>query len=184
MKVRRITRSAKGFTLIETMIALAVMAIGVLGLAGMLADSLAYMNGSQADFIAEQKAQQAVEAIFTAKYSSSITWAQVANNSVGNPLGLFFSTPQPILQPGPDGLVNSINDTGAPADYILYPGPDGKLGTADDVKVPLSNYTRTITITPSFGGDANLSQITVTVNYTVGHFTRRYTLNTLISAFD
>ena len=90
MKVRRITRSAKGFTLIETMIALAVMAIGVLGLAGMLADSLAYMNGSQADFIAEQKAQQAVEAIFTAKYSSSITWAQVANNSVGNPLGLVF----------------------------------------------------------------------------------------------
>ncbi len=81
-------------------------------------------------------------------------------------------------------MVNSINDTGAPADYILYPGPDGKLGTADDVKVPLSNYTRTITITPSFGGDANLSQITVTVNYTVGHFTRRYTLNTLISAFD
>ena len=116
------------------MIALAVMAVGVLGLAAMLADSLAYMDGSQANFIAQQKAQQAVESIFTAKYGSTITWAQVANNSVGNPQGLFFSTAQPIRQPGPDGLVNSINDTSAPLDYMLYPGPDGKLGTADDIK--------------------------------------------------
>lgn len=183
MKLRRNRASEKGFTLIETMIALAVMSVGVLGLAAMLADSLAYMDGSQANFIAQQKAQQAVESIFTAKYGSAITWAQVANNSVGNPQGLFFSTAQPIRQPGPDGLVNSINDTSAPLDYVLYPGPDGMLGTADDVKTQLSNYTRTITIA-NFNGDANLRTITVTVNYTVGRFQRTYTLNTLISAFD
>jgi prepilin-type N-terminal cleavage/methylation domain-containing protein len=183
MRQQQIVHASKGFTLLETMIALAVLAIGVLGLAGMLADSLAYMNGSQANFIAQQKAEQAVEAIYTAKYASNITWAQVSNNSVSNPTGLFFSTPQPLRQPGSDGLVNSINDTGAPLDYILLPGPDGMLGTGDDVKELLSNYTETVTIT-NFAGDTNLRSIQVTVNYTTGRFTRSYTLNSLISAFD
>jgi prepilin-type N-terminal cleavage/methylation domain-containing protein len=183
MHAGRSGRSKKGFTLLETLIALVVLAIGVLGLAAMLADSLAYMNGAQADFIAQQKAQQAVESIFTAQYGGAVSWAQISNNSVSNPQGLFFSTPQPILQPGPDGLVNSINDTGAPADYILYPGPDGKLGTADDIKVLLSNYTRTISIV-NYPGDLNLRTVTVTVSYTAGRSNRTYTLNTLISAFD
>jgi prepilin-type N-terminal cleavage/methylation domain-containing protein len=183
MRPQQIKHASKGFTLLETMIALVVLGIGVLGLAGMLADSLAYMNGSQADFIAQQKAEQAVEAIYTAKYGSTITWAQIANFSVGNPQGLFYATPQPIRQPGTDGLIGSINDDSAPLDYILLPGPDGKLGTGDDVKELLGNYTRTITIT-NFNGDANLRTIQVTVNYTTGKFTRSYTLNSLISAFD
>ena len=119
------------------MIALVVLGVGILGLAAMLADSLAYMQGSQEDFIAQQKAQEAIEAINTAKYTNNITFAQVSNFSVGNPGGLFLSTPQPILQPGPDGLVGSINDTGAPPAFILSPGPDGILGTADDVQMPL-----------------------------------------------
>jgi prepilin-type N-terminal cleavage/methylation domain-containing protein len=173
----------KGFTLLELMIAVSILMIGVLGLAAMLADSLAYMSGSQADFIAQQKAEQAIETIFTAKYDSTILWAQVSNYSTSNPTGLFYSTPQPIRQPGSDGLVGSINDNTAPLDYILYPGPDGKLGTADDIKYPLGNFTRTITIT-NFNGDNNLRSIQVTVNYTTGRFTRSYTLNSLISAFD
>jgi len=183
VRERKTRRPEKGFTLLETMIAVAVLAIGVLGLAAMLADSLAYMSGSQADFIAQQKAEQAVESIFTAKYDNTITWAQVANNSVGNPQGLFYATAQPIRQPGSDGLVGSINDNSAPLDYILYPGPDGKLGTSDDIKAPLANFTRTITIT-NFNGDPNLRSINVTVNYTTGRFTRSYTVNSLISAFD
>jgi len=183
MSAGRNGQAEKGFTLIETTIALAVMAIGVLGLAAMLADSLAYMNGSQADFIAQQKAQQAVESIFTARYDSTISWAQVSNYSVSNPQGLFFSTPQLIRQPGADGLVNSINDTTAPLDYILYPGPDGKLGTSDDIQTTLGNYTRTIVIT-NVNTDPNLRQVVVTVNYTAGRFQRAYTLTTLISAFD
>jgi prepilin-type N-terminal cleavage/methylation domain-containing protein len=183
MRQRSNGNEAAGFTLIETMIALVVLGVGILGLAAMLGDSLAYMQGSQDDFIAQQKAEQTVEAIFTAKYNNSITWAQVSNYAIGNPTGLFFSTPQPLLQTGPDGLVGSVNDAASPPDYILQPGPDKILGTADDVQQPLSNFTRTITITP-VPTDPNLRLINVTVNYTAGRFKRQYQLNTMISAFD
>jgi prepilin-type N-terminal cleavage/methylation domain-containing protein len=175
--------SEKGFTLIETMIALMVLAIGVLGLAAMLADSLSYMQGSQADFIAQQKAQEAAEAIFTAKYNNPNNWAQISNNTGANPNGLFMTGPQPLLQPGPDGLVGSINDTGASPEYTLLPGPDGKLGTADDLKIPLTDYTRTIVITND-PTDTNLRDIQITINYTVGRFKRSHTLQTDISAFN
>jgi type II secretory pathway pseudopilin PulG len=184
MRETRKRHLEKGFTLLETMIALVIMFIGVLGLAAMLGDSLAYMQGSQADFIAQQKAEEAVEAINTAKYTNNITFAQVSNFGVGNPGGLFLSGPQPLLQPGPDGLVGGTTDVGAPPAFLLLPGPDNILGTADDVQVPLSNFTRTIAITPIAGEGNGLNQIVVTVNYTVGRFTRQYQITTFISAFD
>jgi prepilin-type N-terminal cleavage/methylation domain-containing protein len=176
--------TAKGFTLIETMIALAVLAGGILGLAAMLGDSMAYMEGSQSAYIAQQKAEEAAEAIFTAKYNNPNNWAAISNNTVANPAGLFLTGPSPLLQPSPTGLVGSVDDVGAPADYILLPGPDGMLGTADDIKMPLTNFTRTIVITP-VPGDTNLRTIQITVTYTVGKFfNRTYVLNTYISAFN
>lgn len=176
--------SAKGFTLLETMIALLVLFVGILGLAAMLGDALAYMRGSQDDFIAQQKAEEAAEAIFTAKYTNGITWAQVSNNSAGNPAGLFLVGPQPVLQPGPiDGLVGTVADAGQPPETILTPGPDGKLGTADDVQLPLTEFTRTITI-GNVAGNPNLRTIQIQVFYNTGRFNRTYTMNTYISAFN
>jgi prepilin-type N-terminal cleavage/methylation domain-containing protein len=174
-------RAANGFTLLETMIALGVLSVGVLMLAGMLADALAYMQGLQDDFIAQQKAEEAAEAIYTAKYTDSLTYAQIANNT--SPGGLFLTGPQPLLVPGVDGLVGTAADAGGPPAYIVYPGPDGKLGTADDIKVPLGNFTRTITITPVPAYPNSLELVTITVNYTSGRFNRNYTLNTYVSAF-
>ena len=175
-------RSQKGFTLMETMIALVVLAVGILGLAAMLGDALTYTASSQNDFIAQQKAEQAVEAIFTAKYSGNATFAQIANPSVANPQGLFLTTPQLLRQPGPDGLVGSINDTTAPLDYILQPGPDGVMGTADDVQLTLGTFTRTITIA-DIVNEPNLRTVNVVVNYRAGRFARSYSLTTYISAF-
>ena len=171
-----------GFTLLETMIALVVLAVGILGLAAMLGDSIAYMQGSQDDFIAQQKAQEAVESIFTAKYTNNASFAQISNNTVANPQGLFLTGPQPLLQVGPDGLVGSVNDTGAPPAYIVYPGPDMKLGTADDIQVPLANYKRTIQIT-NIANEPYLRNVLVTINYTTGRFTRSYTLTTFVSSY-
>lgn len=177
-------RSTKGFTLLETMIALVVLFVGLLGLAAMLGDALAYMRGSQDDFIAQQKAEEAAEAIFTAKYTNGITWAQVSNNSGANPVGLFLNGPQPVLQPGAtDGLVGTVADSAQPAEFILSPGPDGKLGTADDVQLPLTEFTRQITIT-NVATNTNLRTIQIQVFYNTGRFRRTYTMNTYISAFN
>jgi len=175
-------KQERGFTLLEMMIALAVLTLGVLSLAGMLANSLTYMKNSQNDFIAQQKAQEALEAIYTAKYDNTITFSQVANTS-STPPGVFLSTPQPILQPGSDGLVGTSADSTANPAYIYLPGPDGLMGTADDLTVPLSGFTRTITITP-YPGDTNLKTITVTVSYGSGRYARSYTMNSYISAFN
>ena len=172
----------RGFTLMETLIAMVVLAVGILGLAAMLGDSLAYMKGSQDDFIAQQKAEEAAEAIFTAKYNANATFAQISNFGVGNPAGLFLPGPLPLRVPGPDGLVNSVNDGGAPLASIITPGPDKILGTGDDVVVPLGNFTRTITIT-TVPGKPNLKQVLITINYTAGRFTRAYNLTTYVSSF-
>jgi prepilin-type N-terminal cleavage/methylation domain-containing protein len=176
-------QAAQGFTLLETMISLVVLGVGVLGLAAMLADSLAYMQGSQDAFIAQQKAEEAAEAIYTAKYTNNATFAQLSNNTVGNPGGLFLVGPQPLLVPGADGLVGSVADSGGTPAYIVYPGPDGKLGTADDVKQALGNFTRTIAITPVAGYTNSLNQVVITVSYTTGRFQRAYSLTTYVSAF-
>lgn len=181
MRQAKRTRLQEGFTLIETTIAILVLAWGVLSLAVQLCDALAYMEGSQADFIAQQKAEEALEAIFTAKYTSTISFAQIANtNSV--PPGIFLPTAQPILQPGPDGLVGTTADSTAPSAYIINPGPDGLMGTADDIDMPLTDFTRTITITPT--SDPNLTSVSVTINYTAGRFQRSYTLSSFVSAFN
>jgi prepilin-type N-terminal cleavage/methylation domain-containing protein len=175
-------KQAAGFTLLETMIAMAVLLIGVLGLAAMLGSSLAYMQNSENDFIAQQKAEEALEAIYTAKYDDTITFAQVANTTA-NPPGIFLATGQPILQPGTDGLVGTSTDSTASPAYIYLPGPDGLMGTSDDIQVPLSGFTRTITIT-NVANDANLRTITVTVSYVKGRVSHSYSMNSYISAFN
>jgi len=183
MRQAKRRRTAAGFTLIETMVALVVLGVGVLGLAAMLADALAYMHGSEEDFIAQQKAEEAAESIYTAKYSNNATFAQISNNTAGNPAGLFLVGPQPLLQPGPDGLVGTVADAGRPPEFILDPGPDKILGTGDDIQIPLGNFTRTIAIS-AVPGKANLNVVTITVNYTAGRFRRAYTLTTYVSAFN
>ena len=171
-------RSTKGFTLLETMIALMVLFVGILGLAAMLGDALAYMRGSQDDFIAQQKASEAVESIFTARDSGALTWPQILNTADG---GIFSPAASQLLDPGPDGIIGTADDA-LPVDCIVSPGPDGILGTADDTCAPLNPFTRTITITTNVNGDTNLRQITVTMNYTAGKLTRQYQLITFISA--
>ncbi len=173
----------RGFTLLETMIATLVLLVGVLGLAMLLGSSLAFLNGSQADLIAQQKAAEAVECIFTARDMQALTWAQIQNTASG---GLFLAGAQSMTDPGPDGLVGTAVDSGVNPSSVILPGKDGILGTADDVVLVLSNayhMTRTITIS-TIAGESAVRQIQVTVNYTYGGFTRAYTLTTYISQYS
>lgn len=191
MRILRRGRSSKGFTLIETMIAVAVLSIGILGLAAMLADSLAYMGMSQYDYIAQQKAAAAIESIFTARDMGQLTWASICN--VGSAIctgGIFVNGAQLLCDPGPDGVAGTADDyvSGAcavQADAIVLINGAGTFTSGSAVRVPLSNFKflRTIQIT-NVPGVANLRQIQVTITYVAGRFKRTYTLTTNISNFS
>ena len=178
---RKANRRRAGFTLLEALISIVVLSFGVLSLAGIYAQGIFFASLSQYDYVAEKKAEQAVEAIFTARDIKELTWSSINNVSQN---GVFLDGPQPVLVPGTDGLVGTATDSGSTHEYItIGPGPDGVLGTADDQVVDLNPWmTRTIAITP-VTGETNLRMITVTINYQVGKMNRSYTLISYISAF-
>lgn len=174
-------RRQRGFTLLETMVALSILLGGLLSVAYLLGASLNYMSISQSEFICQQKAAEAVESIFTARNTQLISWSQIDNVSNG---GIFNDGPQPLLDPGVDGIVDTADDNAALPDAIIGPGPDGVLGTADDTRIVLTNFTRQIVIQDSLFNNLNLKQITVTIVYKVGAYQRTYTLVSYISAYS
>jgi type II secretory pathway pseudopilin PulG len=178
---RKVSRQLAGFTLIEAMISIVILSFGVLSLAAVYAQGIMYASLTQYDYIAEKKAEEAVETIFTARDTKILTWLQIQNVAQG---GVFLDNAQPLLDPGADGLVGTADDNVAlPDSIIIGPGPDGKLGTADDKVVNLNPWmTRTIAITP-ITAEPNLRQITIIINYQMGRIKRTYTLISYISAF-
>jgi len=184
-----------GFTLIETMIAIAIMSIGIVALLAAFGTAVATTQNAQANLIARQKALQAMESIYTARNTQQITFAQIGNIASG---GIFTNGATQLLAAGPDGLVNTADDLNFPAtgacpagpECLVMPGPDGILGNADDTAMSLANFTRQIAINPVLETDGvtvdpNLKQIVVTVSYTTGisSVSRTYTIDALISAF-
>jgi prepilin-type N-terminal cleavage/methylation domain-containing protein len=181
--MRRITHGQSGFSLIETVVAMGILATGLLGLAGVFTLGMAHMATSSANLVAREKAREAIESVHTARDTRTITWAQINNVSSG---GVFLDGAQPLKDPGPDGLVNTADD-GAVEEQRL-PGANGILGDADDVHIQMTNYTRRIAITPVLDQDGNvnpnLRQIAVTIVYNVGAVKRSYVLTTYISAIS
>lgn len=173
------TSSQRGFSLIEVMFAMGVLTVGVLGAAAVLAAGMQNLSSSPGDVVVTQKAAQAIEAVFAARDSHRLTWAQIQN--VSN-TGIFVDGPTPLTLAGPDGLVNTTDDP-ATIESTVLPGKDQILGTADDVTVTLSAYTRQIAITNVPGESGDLRKIAVTVTYRNGQTVRTYTLITYISSF-
>ncbi len=130
---------------------------------------------SPGDLVATQKAAEAIESVFSARDSHSITWAQIRNQNAG---GIFNNGPQPMTTDGPDGVVDTADD--GPVESVTLPGIDQKLGTSDDVTKTLSDFTREIKIADI---STDLRSITVTITYKSGTSTRSYTLTALISSF-
>ncbi len=187
-----------GFSLVEVVIASAIMAIALLALIASFATALTATASAEEDLIARQKALEAMESIYTARNSLQIPFAEINNTSSG---GIFLSNPQPLYCAGNDGIVGTADDAAGPCNAadtgaacpgniqcLVLPGPDGVLGTADDVTQTLSNFTRTITFTPvllsSGVVNTNLIAVSVAVTYQKpGYPARTYTVNGLISSY-
>src|SRR5215472_4844184 len=137
MKKNEFSSTAKqklegGFSLIEVMIAIVVMAVGLLAVIASFATAVAATQSAQEDLIARQKALEAMESIYTARNSQQIPFASVANVSNG---GIFLDGAQPLKCAGPDGLVNTGDDVNCTtqggavcpdngAECMVLPGPD------------------------------------------------------------
>jgi len=196
-KLRRPRGAETGFTLIETMIAMIVLTVGILALEAMLGMGLAYMTTSEYDYIAQQKASEAVESVFEARDIGQATWSTICN--VGSPVcaaGIFLTGNLPLCGAGADGIIGTADDFNgascaggalAAPDAILMPNAAGNLNPP--VAVTLSTFKRSISIASvsNAAGQpiSNLRQITVTINYSAGSFKNRtYTLNAYISNFS
>ena len=169
------TVNARGFSLIETVVAMGVMTVALLGLAGLLTAGMKRIASAPGDLTATQKATEAIESVFSARDTHSLTWAQLQNVADG---GIFLDGPQNLRLPGKDGLIDTADD--GDIETVVYPGRDGKLGTNDDISVKLTNFTREIQIRKI---ETNLRSITVIIRYPQGTATRTFTLTSYISNF-
>jgi len=163
-----------GFSLVETMVAMFLLTAGLLGLAQVFVVGMRHLSMSGPALIAREKAREAIESVHTARDMRVVTWAQI-NNTAGG--GIFLVGVQPLLQTGPDGLVNTADDgTGcSPAtlpspcyDAVVAPGADGILGNTDDVRTELRDFSREIQITELVPASPTLRQIRVIMRYSVG----------------
>jgi len=170
-----------GFSLVEVLVATAITTVAALALAGIVARSTQIMFGSESELIAKQKATEAMESVFKARDTATLTWAQIRNvvGETGADGGVFLDGFQSLRDPGNDGLANTADDGNI--QVLVKPGPDNILGTADDQTLVLTDYKRQITIRTV---EANLRSITVTIRYRVANGTRDYVLMTYIGAFS
>jgi prepilin-type N-terminal cleavage/methylation domain-containing protein len=165
--------SDAGFSLLEVMIAMAVLAAGLLSLAGVFVLGLKHLSSSSAALIAREKAREAVESVHTARDTRVIGWCQIYNEGAARgaacaqqPGGVFLTGMQPLRNPGLDGLVNTADDDGV--EEAVNPGPDNVLGTQDDIRTPLLNYQREIEITEittGGGPNPNLRRLRVRIRF-------------------
>ena len=182
MATRKSSKTQRGFTLVECMVAMAVLSVGVLSVASFYAQGLKNSSLVKVQYIANQKAQAAMESIFEARDANLLSFAQINNVSNG---GVFLNGPQPLLAPGPDGIVGTADDLTSDPDVIITgPGPDGILGTADDTYIPLNPWmTRTITITP-VTNYTNMVQVNITISYIYQGQTGQVQLVTYLSSYS
>ncbi|MEO8257647.1 MAG: prepilin-type N-terminal cleavage/methylation domain-containing protein [Acidobacteriota bacterium] len=169
--------SSRGFSLIETIIALGILTTGVLGAAAVLATGMNHLSSSPSDVVVTQKAAEAIEAVFSAR--DKLPWSTLRNKADG---GIFHDGPQSLTRPGPDGLVNTDDDT--TVETVRLPGPDQTLATGDDQIIELSTFTRDIRITDVAGQNGLLRMIVVVVTYKSGPAIRSYTLTSFISSYS
>jgi len=172
--------SSSGFSLIEAVISVGVLTVGAVGMAALFVAGMKTIASSPAELTATQKAQEAIEDVFSARDSRKVPWAQLKNTSHG---GIFLTGDQPLKTSGPDGVVNTADD--GPVEQVVLPGPDQTIGTADDRVETLALFTRKIEIAEAPPDDTDdLRSVTVTITYPVGSATRTYTLTTYISAYS
>src|SRR5215469_16571602 len=75
MRNRNTKATQKGFTLVEVMIAIAVMSVGLLAVVASIATAISNTQSAQEDLVARHKALEALESIYTARNSQQVAFS-------------------------------------------------------------------------------------------------------------
>jgi hypothetical protein len=180
VNMQKQVHSETGISLIETMIAMLVLSVGAIGMAGTFLQGMRVTASSPQHLVATQKAAEAIESVFSARDSHTIKWHELRNADQG----IFSKNPQPMLVAGDDGILGTADDgkVGAQTgvlETVILPGPDDLIDTADDKKETLRGFTREIRISDVTD---DLRLITVLITFPAGGTKQTYTLTAYISA--
>lgn len=156
-----------GVTLLEMVVAILILTVGLLGMAGAISYALSVSNRGRNITNTKLLVVSMLEQMETLRNSKELTFGQIANaGSVDNTGGnrTFTGFPTTFLpvsaNPGPDGIYGTNDD-------LIDPGPDNVYGTADDFtnnNLAVPNYTRQVLIT-FLNGNQNLKKVQVTLKY-------------------
>jgi prepilin-type N-terminal cleavage/methylation domain-containing protein len=158
-------KSENGFTLIETVIAIVILTIGLLGVAGSIAYALQYSTISKNSTKAKQAATSLIEQIESLRNTRRLAFRQIANvglvdntDVVNNFTGFSTGFKEVATKSGADGVYGTDDD-------LIAAGLDGVFGTADDFvdnSAVRMGFSRQIVVTELSGV---LKKIEVKVRY-------------------
>jgi hypothetical protein len=146
-------------------IAMLVLTVGLIGLAGSIGFAMTVSNKGRNITNTKLLVVSILEQMETLRNTQELTFGQIANAGEVDNTGAsrdfngFPAGPQPIsVNPGPDGIFGTSDD-------LIHPGLDNTYGTGDDftdTALAVANYSRQISITSL---SSNLKRIEVTIRY-------------------
>lgn len=184
-------KKAKGFSLVEIVIAIIIMATGLVALAGALVVGITLPKRARQQEVAKQLANEIMESIIFAKestptgFSTFNTISFAENDSQGR---FISSSGNPnitkMLVAGPDGVYGTCDDGQTSTTYIncggsaggnlgttlrtftTDPGSDGDYSTTSgNGTLTLVDYSRQIVITDLTPTPVSAKQVEVSVSY-------------------
>jgi prepilin-type N-terminal cleavage/methylation domain-containing protein len=184
-------KKEKGFSLVEIVIAIIIMATGLVALAGALVVGITLPKRARQQEVAKQLANEIMESIIFAKESqpSGYTTFDAISYADSNSLGRFISSSgnaniTKMLVAGPDGVYGTCDDgntstafidcAGSGAgnlgttlrSYTTDPGSDGDYSTTSgNGSNSLVEYSRQVIITDLTPAPVSAKQVEVNVSY-------------------
>ncbi len=182
-----------GFSYIDVMIAIVIMMVGVLALAGALSANLVRSLESEKRIMAKQMALSTIESILSAKdiQRAGVVdgWESIRNVMttvpIGQSNGIFVIGYNPVrVEPGWDGVFGTVDDA-CPGS-----GPCIVSGRPNNTSALANGFQREIVITdvadperPSPPNPNTRRRIDVNIKYFVNQATRSETASTIITNY-
>jgi prepilin-type N-terminal cleavage/methylation domain-containing protein len=171
----------KGFTIIETLVSLAIFTISILGLIVITSSGVANTNYAKNKLIASYLAQEGVEIVHNLRDSAALSgasWQDTFGSSSLTGLSNCYATAQGSgcdIDAYTFALTSCSTATRAGCGPLRYDSFTGEYRSfASDASIPESSFTRIVTLRDV---SPNEVQVTSTVSWTQGTAAKSVTVN-------